>query len=104
MAIAETASTVGGVPFDYHAIESADAEEAAARQSDARRLAREQNMRIEFVHAHGDPATELALLAHQLRVDLIVVGRSARILHALMGSVANRLSRIRNAPVVVVVP
>jgi hypothetical protein len=39
-----------------------------------------------------------------MRADLIVVGRSAKMLHHLAGSLGRRLVSRRDAPVIVVVP
>jgi nucleotide-binding universal stress UspA family protein len=57
---------------------------------------------LEFVHAKGDTAGELLRMAAALHADLIVVGRSSKVLHHLAGSLGRRLIRKRNAPVVVV--
>jgi nucleotide-binding universal stress UspA family protein len=59
---------------------------------------------FEFVHATGDPATELSRIAAARGADLIVVGKSCKVLHRLAGSLGRRLLKKRNGPVVVIVP
>jgi nucleotide-binding universal stress UspA family protein len=59
---------------------------------------------FKFVHAKGDSAAELLRIAAAENADLIVVGRSSKVLHHLAGSLGRRLVGKRNAPVVVVVP
>jgi nucleotide-binding universal stress UspA family protein len=59
---------------------------------------------LAFVHTKGDAATELLRIAAAQQADLIVVGRSSKVLHHLAGSLGRRLIGKRNAPVIVVVP
>jgi nucleotide-binding universal stress UspA family protein len=56
----------------------------------------------EFVRLHGDPYAELARLAEERRVDLVVVGASAAPHHRYLGSVTFRLIRAHRWPVTVV--
>ncbi|MGI8754232.1 MAG: universal stress protein [Acidimicrobiales bacterium] len=50
----------------------------------------------------GDPATELARVADDVRADAIVVGRSSDSARHLLGSVPRRLVRHAGHPVIVV--
>ena len=59
---------------------------------------------LTFVHAHGNPVTELLRIAEGVHADLIVVGGSAAIPHRLAGSVGQRLAARRRESVIVVVP
>jgi nucleotide-binding universal stress UspA family protein len=64
----------------------------------------ETGVSFEFVNAKGDAASELLRVAADRHADLIVVGKSSKVLHHLAGSLGRRLIGKRNAPVVVVVP
>jgi nucleotide-binding universal stress UspA family protein len=55
----------------------------------------------EFAEVEGEPARAIERLAAAGGADAIVVGRS-RSPHALLGSVAGRLVRNANRPVIVV--
>ena len=57
-----------------------------------------------FIHAPGDPATELLQVADAVHADLLVVGKSTKVRHRLAGSMGQRLIARRPVPVVVVVP
>lgn len=59
---------------------------------------------LKFVHTKGDAAAELLRIAAAEGADLIVVGKSSKVLHYLAGSIGRRIIGKRNAPVVVVVP
>ena len=63
-----------------------------------------QGIDLIFIHAPGDPATELLRVAKAVHADLIVVGKSTTIRHRYVGSMGQRLIARRPAPVVVVVP
>jgi nucleotide-binding universal stress UspA family protein len=64
----------------------------------------EARVDFEFVNAKGDAATELLRIAVARHADLVVVGKSSKVLHHLAGSLGRRLIGKRNAPVVVIVP
>lgn len=64
----------------------------------------DQGIDLTFIHAHGDPATELLRVAEAVRADMIVVGKSTKARHRLVGSIGARLIAKRPAPVVVIVP
>ena len=56
----------------------------------------------EFVVRSGNPYKELIGIAHELRVDAIVVGASTQAGHKLVGSLAGRLVKDAAWPVTVV--
>jgi nucleotide-binding universal stress UspA family protein len=93
-----------GCPCDYAEIDRRAADWAAGLESDVLRHAADHGYDLVFVHARGDPAQELVRVAATLECDLIVVGRSAKALHRVTGSLGRRLIRTRRAPVVAVVP
>jgi nucleotide-binding universal stress UspA family protein len=93
-----------GCPCDYTEIDRRATDRASELESEAHRHATEHGYDLVFVHARGDPAQELVRVATTLECDLIVVGRSAKALHRVAGSLGGRLLRTRRAPVVAVVP
>jgi nucleotide-binding universal stress UspA family protein len=95
---------VFGVPFDYTNIERAKQEVADQIESEASCRAEELGVTLSFVTERGDVTRALTQTARGLHADLIVVGRSAKVLHHLAGSLSHRLICRRDAPVVVVVP
>ncbi|HEY3087330.1 MAG TPA: universal stress protein [Jatrophihabitantaceae bacterium] len=62
----------------------------------------ETGVDVTFVERRGDPYTEIVRLADEMRVDAVVVGRSAQRGHRFMGSLAVRLVRDARWPVTVV--
>jgi nucleotide-binding universal stress UspA family protein len=56
----------------------------------------------EFVVRSGNPYKELIAVAHEMRVDAIVVGASTQAGHKLVGSLAGRLVKDAAWPVTVV--
>jgi nucleotide-binding universal stress UspA family protein len=97
-------AVVGVAVCDYDALDRAAAAEAARLRAAVRRHAAENDLDIAFVHARGDAAGELLRVARTVRADLIVVGRSAKVRHQLIGSLGRSLVTRRWAPAVVVVP
>lgn len=93
-----------GVPYDYAGVEQARQEVAAELKLEATNRARELDVELTFVSEHGDVTHVLADIARTMHADLIVVGRSSKMLHHLGSSLSNRLTSRNNAPVVVVVP
>jgi nucleotide-binding universal stress UspA family protein len=59
---------------------------------------------VSFVRGTGDATRVLTEVAHSKHADLIVIGRSQKMLHRLAGSVGRRLVLNRQSPVLVVVP
>jgi nucleotide-binding universal stress UspA family protein len=104
--LAETEAALSiGAPYNNYeaAVEARDqiAEELGgemARRSD------ELGVDVRFVRRRGDAAHALTQVARSEHADLIVVGRSAKMLHRLAGSVSRRLALCRDLPVTVVVP
>jgi nucleotide-binding universal stress UspA family protein len=62
----------------------------------------ELGMSITFLSLRGDPSTQLARAADEVRADLVVVGSSRRIGRHLLGGVARKLVRAGRWPVMVV--
>jgi len=89
--------------------EVVDLQYAAARDSAARALAEageslaKQGVTSSWVQLDGSVADELARVAREDNVDLVVVGHRGRsaIARVLLGSVANRLVEICSRPVLV---
>jgi nucleotide-binding universal stress UspA family protein len=93
-----------GVPYDYAGIEEVRQEVADELKSEAARRAKELGVALGFVTEHGDTTHALIDIARVLHANLVVVGRSAKVLHHLAGSLSHRLTSRSDAPVVVVVP
>jgi K+-sensing histidine kinase KdpD len=92
------------VPFDYAGVERARQEVADELKGQAAHRAHELGVALRFVTAHGDATHALSDVAHGLHANLVVVGRSAKVVHHLAGSLSHRLTCRKDAPVVVVVP
>lgn len=88
----------------YAAIEQARDEVAGELAQQARERARELGIDVRFIAERGDAAQALTQIARSLGADLIVVGRSAKMLHRLAGSLGRRLVARPDVPVIVVVP
>jgi nucleotide-binding universal stress UspA family protein len=93
-----------GEAFDYDAAEQAWREMAGNLAAEAAQRASEMGVPLSFVRESGDVIHALTSVARSADADLVVVGRSAKILHRLAGSAARRLVSRRDAPVTVVVP
>lgn len=92
------------VPYDYAGIEQTRQEIADELRSEASHRANELGVELGFVSEHGDASYALTDVARVLHAHLVVVGRSAKALHRLAGSLSHRLTSRNDAPVVVVVP
>lgn len=57
---------------------------------------------VTFVERRGDPYTEIVRVAEEMRVDAVIVGRSTHRGHRFAGSLAVRLVRDAQWPVIVV--
>jgi nucleotide-binding universal stress UspA family protein len=101
--LTETAAAFG-VPLDYAGVERTRQEVADELTGEAARRASEVGVALSFVTAHGDVTRALTDVARGLHANLVVVGRSAKRLHHLAGSLSHRLTSRNDAPVVVVVP
>jgi nucleotide-binding universal stress UspA family protein len=73
-------------------------------QSQVERAAKELGVQVTFVVEPGDVTRTVTSIAKELNADLVVVGRSAKPLHQIAGSLSHRLTSRHDAPVVVVVP
>jgi nucleotide-binding universal stress UspA family protein len=92
------------VPGDFGYAEQAAQEVAAELKAEGEQRAAEAGVQLTFVRELGDPVHALISVARSAHADLVVVGRSAKMLHHLAGSAGRRLASRRDAPVVVVVP
>jgi nucleotide-binding universal stress UspA family protein len=98
---------VFGVPFDYTAADQARQarqEVAGQLEDEATQRARDVGVPFSFVSEFGDVAYALTSVARSVEADVVVVGRSAKLLHHLIGSLGRRLACRHDAPVVVIVP
>ncbi|HVW81108.1 MAG TPA: universal stress protein [Mycobacteriales bacterium] len=59
-------------------------------------------VRAELVVRRGDPTSELAKVADEVRADSVVVGRSTKVGHERLGSTGGKLIRAGRWPVTVV--
>jgi nucleotide-binding universal stress UspA family protein len=98
------AAAAFGVPYDYAGVEHARQQVADELKGEATRRANEMGIAISFVTGYGDVTHALTDVARELNAKLVVVGRSAKVLHHLAGSLSHRLTSRNDAPVVVVVP
>jgi K+-sensing histidine kinase KdpD len=92
------------VPYAYAGAEQARQEVADALRREAAHRADDLGVKLRFVTEHGDASCALTDVARMLHANLVVVGRSAKVLHRLAGSLSHRLTSRNDAPVVVVVP
>jgi nucleotide-binding universal stress UspA family protein len=91
-------------PYNYSSALEARDQMAEELAGEVARRADELGVEVSFVREKGDAAhvlTEVALSEH---ADLIAVGRSAKMVHRLAGSVSRRLVLCRDLPVTVIVP
>ncbi len=92
------------VPYASARVEQARQEIAEELRSEAAHRANELGVKLRFVTEHGDATHALTDVARVLHANFVVVGRSAKVLHRLAGSLSHRLTSRNDAPVVVVVP
>jgi nucleotide-binding universal stress UspA family protein len=92
------------VPLDWAVAEQARQQDAGQLKSEAEQQARDLGVPLAFVREIGDGARALTSVACAMHADLVVVGRSAKMLHHLAGSLGRRLVGRKDVPVVVVVP
>ena len=92
------------VPGDFAYAEQAAQEVAAELKAEAEQRAAEAGVQLTFVRELGDTVHALIRVARSANADVLVVGRSAKMLHHLVGSAGRRLASRQDAPVVVVVP
>jgi nucleotide-binding universal stress UspA family protein len=93
-----------GESSGYAAVEQARDEVAEHLKEEATQRAHHLGVDLRFVWERGDAAVAINRIAQSVGADLIVVGRSAKVLHHLAGSLGRRLLSRHDAPVIVVVP
>ena len=93
-----------GAPINYGAAEEARDEMVRQLKEEAERRAGDLGVPLQFVREQGDTAGALTRLSRSVDADLIVVGKSSKILHHLAGSLGRRLVSRHDAPAIVVVP
>jgi nucleotide-binding universal stress UspA family protein len=91
-------------PLGYAAAADARDQMADELAAEVARRADALEVEVRFVRGIGDAVHVLTDVAHSEHADLMVVGRSAKMLHRLAGSVSRRLALNRDCPVIVVVP
>jgi nucleotide-binding universal stress UspA family protein len=91
-------------PLGYAAAADARDQMAGELKAEVRRRADSLGVEVKFIRGIGDAVRVLTDVAHSEHADMMVVGRSAKILHRLAGSVSRRLVLNRDSPVIVVVP
>lgn len=101
--IVEPVAAVGGY-FDYAAAGQARREAAGQLKAEAAQRAGELGAPLTFAWELGAAADCLTSVARSAGAHLLVVGRSAKVLHRLAGSLGRQLVSRQDAPVVVVVP
>ena len=101
--LVEAAATFGAA-VDYAAIEMTRRQITRGLQSQVERAAKELGVQVTFLVEPGDVTRTVTSIAKELNADLVVVGRSAKPLHQIAGSLSHRLTCRHDAPVVVVVP
>ncbi|HUC13143.1 MAG TPA: universal stress protein [Acidimicrobiales bacterium] len=93
-----------GAPYDYEAAVEATDQIAEELAGEVARRADVLGVEASFVREKGDATHVITEVARSEHADLIAVGRSAKPLHRLAGSVSRRLVLCRDLPVTVVVP
>ncbi len=91
-------------PLGYAAAADARDQMAEELATEVARRADALGVEARFIRGIGDAAHVLTDVAQSEHADLMVVGRSAKMLHRLAGSVSRRLVLNRENPVIVVVP
>jgi nucleotide-binding universal stress UspA family protein len=103
--LAEPDAVLGsGASLGHAAAEQARDQMAEELAADVGARAEALGVEVKFVRGTGDAARVLTEVARSEHADVMVVGRSAKLLHRLAGSVSRRLTLNRDAPVIVVVP
>jgi nucleotide-binding universal stress UspA family protein len=91
-------------PLGYAAAVDARDQVAEELAAEVARRADALGVKVRFIRGVGDTVRVLTEVAHSQHADLMVVGRSSKMLHRLAGSVSRRLVLKRESPVIVVVP
>jgi nucleotide-binding universal stress UspA family protein len=91
-------------PLAYAAAAGARGQMAEELAAEVAKCADAVGVEVIFIRGMGDVARVLAEVARSEHADLMVVGRSAKTMHRLAGSVSRRLVLNRDSPATVVVP
>jgi nucleotide-binding universal stress UspA family protein len=93
-----------GAPISYAAAEQARDELVQQLKDETEQRARQLGVQASFVRDVGDAASALTRFSESVHADLIVVGKSSKVLHHLAGSLGRRLVSRHGGPAIVVVP
>ncbi len=93
-----------GAPIDYAALAEARDQIVTQLKKEAEERAHACSVPMTFVREVGDPAHALTRVSHTMRANLIVVGKSSKILHHVAGSLGRKLVSRHGGPPIVVVP
>jgi nucleotide-binding universal stress UspA family protein len=93
-----------GEAYGYASLEQARRDLVDELKNEAAHRANEIGVALSFLTERGDATHALTAVARGMHANLVVVGRSAKALHHLAGSISHRLTSQSEAPVVVVVP
>jgi nucleotide-binding universal stress UspA family protein len=102
--VIEPGEAIGSAPLGYAAAVNARDAMAEELAVEVARRADLLGVKVKFVRGMGDASRVLTEVARSEKADLMVVGRSAKMLHRLAGSVGRRLVLKHESPVIVVVP
>jgi len=91
-------------PLASGALEAAKAQMAEEIAAEVGRRGAELGVDVRFIREYGEVARALTRVAAAAHADLVAVGRSAKALHHVAGSLSRRLVLSRDLPVLVVVP
>lgn len=99
-------ASLNGLDAGQYILASTEIKNELAEQleTEVRGIAAELEVRLDFLHLHGDTAEQLLHVAHNTRADILAVGRSAHIRHRIAGSLGRKLTRGRDTPIIVIVP
>ena len=103
-ASASASAALTGAVVAYGAIQESITDQAEKLREQVRTYGHDHGVDVAFVYTQGDTAKELLRIANTHRADLLVVGRSTKVRHHIVGSLGRRLVGNRGAPIIVVVP
>jgi nucleotide-binding universal stress UspA family protein len=102
--VAGIALMLGFYTYDHGAAETAVRQQAEQLKAEALARAASAGIELTFLHARGDPASELSRIAREIHADVTAVGRSTKLCHRFAGALGRRLLAKPGAPIIVVVP
>jgi nucleotide-binding universal stress UspA family protein len=97
-------AAAAAVPMDYAAVAESVDQVVEELRTKVEQRAAELGVAVRFMREYGEPAQAVRRVAETTHADLIVVGRSAKMLHHFAGSLSRKLVLNRKLPVIVVVP